>query len=276
MMATTFLSDLVNWARSEPRVGAIALVGSHARGTARADSDIDLVLLLDDPPSFLADTSWVHSFGQSWRQEVERWGKVMSLRVWYVDGREVEYGLTGLDWGSDPTDEGDMRVIRDGIRVLYERGAKLTTRLHDLVRVSLAETTREYECCFPVMLQLRPHLEQSAFLEQVHRQAQEENYHLAYVEHAGAVRAVAGFRLVHMLSRGRHIYVDDLVTESGERSKGYGALLFDWLVNYAKEQNCERLNLDSGVQRNAAHRFYFRQGMHITAYHFTLPLKDVS
>jgi len=271
-MATTFLSDLVNWARSQPRVGAIALVGSHARATASVDSDIDLVLLLDDSQSFLADTGWVHSFGQPLRQEVEHWGKVTSLRVWYADGREVEYGLTSLDWGSDPTDEGDMRVIRDGIRVLYEREATLTGRLRDLVRVRLAETTLEYERCFPVILQLRPHLDLSAFLEQVHRQAQEENYRLAYVEHSGAVRAVAGFRLVHMLSRGRHLYVDDLVTESGERSKGYGALLFDWLVKYAKEQNCERLNLDSGVQRYAAHRFYFRQGMYITAYHFTLAL----
>jgi predicted nucleotidyltransferase len=119
---TPFLSDLVTWAGRQPGVGAIALVGSHARGTAGADSDIDILLLLDDPQAFLAETSWVRTFGEPVRQEVEHWGKVTSLRVWYADGREVEYGLAGLDWGSDPIDEGDMQVIRDGIRVLYERG----------------------------------------------------------------------------------------------------------------------------------------------------------
>ncbi len=118
---TPFLSELVIWARRQPGIGAIALAGSHARGTAGPDSDIDLILLLDDPQAFLADTSWVRAFGEPVCQAVEQWGKVTSLRVWYADRREVEYGLTGLDWGSDPTDEGDMRVIRDGIQVLYER-----------------------------------------------------------------------------------------------------------------------------------------------------------
>jgi hypothetical protein len=119
---TLFLSNLVTWARRQPGVGAVALVGSHARGTARPDSDIDILLLLDDPQVFLADTGWVRAFGEPVRQEVEHWGKVTSLRVWYAGGQEVEYGLANLDWGSDPADEGDMQVIRDGIRVVYQQG----------------------------------------------------------------------------------------------------------------------------------------------------------
>jgi len=126
---THFLSNLVTWARRQPGIGAVALVGSHARGTARPDSDIDILLLLDDPQVFLADTGWVRVFGEPARQEVEYWGKVTSLRVWYADRREVEYGLAGLDWGSDPADEGDMQVIRNGIRVLYEREGRLSSRI---------------------------------------------------------------------------------------------------------------------------------------------------
>jgi predicted GNAT superfamily acetyltransferase len=37
-----------------------------------------------------------------------------------------------------------------------------------------------------------------------------------------------------MLFRGRHIYVDDLITDATERSKGHGDLLFDWLVEHAR------------------------------------------
>ena len=37
----------------------MALVGSHARGTARADSDIDLIVLTTDPQYFRADTCWL-------------------------------------------------------------------------------------------------------------------------------------------------------------------------------------------------------------------------
>jgi GNAT superfamily N-acetyltransferase len=53
---------------------------------------------------------------------------------------------------------------------------------------------------------------------------------------------------------------------------GYGTKLFDWLVDYARAENCQQLTLDSGVQRFAAHRFYLRQRMEITSHHFTLKL----
>jgi GNAT superfamily N-acetyltransferase len=76
-----------------------------------------------------------------------------------------------------------------------------------------------------------------------------------------------------MLARGWHMYVDDLVTDELGRSRGYGAFLMDWLVARAREEGCDNLDLDSGVQRFAAHRFYFRQRMTISAYHFALPLK---
>jgi predicted nucleotidyltransferase len=115
-----FLARLLQWAQQRPGIGAIALVGSHARGQARPDSDIDLLILVEDPQPLLEDTAWTQAMGRPLRQEVEHWGKVTSLRVWYADGLEVEYGLTGLDWGSDPADEGDQRVMAEGIKVLYE------------------------------------------------------------------------------------------------------------------------------------------------------------
>jgi GNAT superfamily N-acetyltransferase len=139
-------------------------------------------------------------------------------------------------------------------------------------RVRTAETPEDIQRCFPVMLQLRPQLTADSFLEAVFLQIK-EGYRLAYVESGGKVSAVAGFRVQHMLHRGKCVYVDDLVTDSAARSKGHGALLLDWLVQFAREQGCDRLDLDSGVQRFDAHRFYFRQRMHISAYHFHIDLK---
>jgi GNAT superfamily N-acetyltransferase len=124
--------------------------------------------------------------------------------------------------------------------------------------------------CFPVVHELRPHLEEAEFVDRVQRQ-QQQGYQLAYVEDEG-VRAIAGFRILENLFTGKLLYVDDLVTAAGDRSKGYGARLFEWLVERAKEQGCQKLELDSGVQRFAAHRFYFRQRMEIASYHFALKL----
>lgn len=79
---------------------------------------------------------------------------------------------------------------------------------------------------------------------------------------------VAGFRMMENLVNGRILYVDDLVTAEGDRSQGYGAALLHWLADYAKAQDCVSLQLDSGVQRSLAHRFYFRHGMTISGFHF--------
>jgi len=75
-----------------------------------------------------------------------------------------------------------------------------------------------------------------------------------------------------MLFSGRILYVDDLSTDEQHRSKGYGKLLLDWLKAEAKAHGCEQLHLDSGVQRERAHRFYCREGLTICCYHFQTPL----
>ena len=122
---------------------------------------------------------------------------------------------------------------------------------------------------FAVMRQLRPHLAEEEFLERV-RSQRKDGFRLAVVEEDGEIRAVAGFRIIEMLVQGRHLYVDDLVTDETRRSKGHGGLLFDWLIEEAKRNGCATLELDSGVQRTRAHAFYFAKRMHISSYHFRI------
>ncbi len=124
-----------------------------------------------------------------------------------------------------------------------------------------------------VVALLRPHLDAHSFVARVAAQRPEGYRAIALFEHGGCV-AFAGFRLASMLARGRAIYVDDLVTTEGTRSRGHGAQLLRWLVDEARRQGCERLHLDSGVQRHAAHRFYLRHGFDISAHHFGLALED--
>ena len=83
---------------------------------------------------------------------------------------------------------------------------------------------------------------------------------------------VAGWRLVASTSTLRKLYVDDLVTTRSARSRGVGSLLLDELVRRAEAAGCTTLELDSGVQRHGAHRFYLRERMDITAHHFSVAL----
>lgn len=123
-----------------------------------------------------------------------------------------------------------------------------------------------------VMLQLRPGVAADAYLATVRRMMASDGYHLAAVVEQGTVRAVAGYRYMEMLYCGKILYVDDLNTDAQCRSKGYGKLLMDWLKQEAKSNGCRELHLDSGVQREETHRFYFRERLSINCYHFRVAL----
>ncbi len=138
--------------------------------------------------------------------------------------------------------------------------------------ISIAATPEAIRRCHPVMRELRTHLHNAErFVERVQRQ-QDEGYLLAFLETEHEVRAVAGYRVLEALFSGKFLYVDDLVTREADRSRGYGGQLFDWLMEQARERGCESLELDSGVQRFDAHRFYLLKRMNITSYHFRLKL----
>jgi predicted nucleotidyltransferase len=89
-----FLDSFVAWASNRTDVQAIAVVGSYARGAAKDDSDIDLVILTDQPQRYLDDIQWTEHFGIIEKHQIEDYGKLTSVRVWYQNGLEVEYGIT--------------------------------------------------------------------------------------------------------------------------------------------------------------------------------------
>ena len=141
------------------------------------------------------------------------------------------------------------------------------------VKIALAVGDEEIRDCYAVMWELRPHVSPEDFLTRVRRQMDVAGYKLAYLSD-GEVKAVGGFRVSECLAWGKFVYVDDLVSKEGERSKGYGGRLFDWLVEYARREGCDQFHLDSGVQRFGAHRFYLNRRMFIEGHHFSLRLKD--
>jgi len=117
-----FLDDVTAWASNQPDIPALALVGSYARNAANETSDVDLVLIAVDPNLYWKDTTWVQQFGMVETQQIEDYGLLTSIRVWYADGHEIEYGITDERWSAVPLDEGSRQVIAAGMHVLFERG----------------------------------------------------------------------------------------------------------------------------------------------------------
>ena len=130
----------------------------------------------------------------------------------------------------------------------------------------------EISSTYAVMRQLRTHLIEDEYLEKVECMRR-LGYRVAAVLDGGRVTCVAGFRIQEYLYCGKHLYVDDLITDGSTRSQGHGKRMLDWLTEEARRADCVQLHLDSGVQPPDAHRFYFREGLTISAYHFRKDLQ---
>ena len=138
--------------------------------------------------------------------------------------------------------------------------------------IAFATTDDEISDCYGVMSQLRTHIAPEDFLPRVRRQMDDFDFRLAYLKDEGEVKAVAGIRVSEWLHGGKYLEIDDLVAKDGERSKGYGGLLFDWIVDLARAEQCDHVRLLSGVQRFDAHRFYLKKRMNIEAHYFSIDL----
>ncbi|MBL0125208.1 MAG: GNAT family N-acetyltransferase [Betaproteobacteria bacterium] len=89
----------------------------------------------------------------------------------------------------------------------------------------------------------------------------------------GKVRGLTVFRIQEKTFSGREMYCDDLVTDEAERSTGVGHVLMQHMESIAAQRGCDCLALDSGCQRQQAHKFYFREGMTIPSFHFSKPIQ---
>jgi len=122
--------------------------------------------------------------------------------------------------------------------------------------------------CFPLMQQLRPHLESADELVARWRRQCAAGYRLMALWQHGRPLALAGFRLQDNLVHGVHFYVDDLVTDAALRSGGYGQRLMARLKEEGKALGCQRLVLDTPLTNVLGHRFYYRNGLLASALRF--------
>ena len=126
------LRSITDWAIARDDIFAAALVGSWAKGTARSDSDIDVMFVVCDPLQLRLERSW--SAEIDWpslyridRQMVKDYGVVWSRHLSLSDSEGsgnvlVELSFGSSDWVAfNPVDPGTKRVVSDGMRVLYEQ-----------------------------------------------------------------------------------------------------------------------------------------------------------
>jgi GNAT superfamily N-acetyltransferase len=134
------------------------------------------------------------------------------------------------------------------------------------------ETDAMLRRCHALMAELRPHLDSENALLAAWRRQQAEGYRLLALCADDAPVALAGYRILHTLVHGRHLYVDDLVTTATRQGEGLGGQLLERLKDEARRLDCGKLLLDTPMSNALGQRFYFRHGLLAGALRFNIAL----
>jgi len=70
------------------------------------------------------------------------------------------------------------------------------------------------------------------------------------------------------LYNGKHLEPDNVIIHPDYRNKGIGELMMAWIDNYAKEQNCEVIELNCYVENLKGIEFWKKTGLYIRGHHF--------
>ncbi len=118
----------------------------------------------------------------------------------------------------------------------------------------------DLERCYPVMKELRPHLSFENYISIYNDSQKADGYQIVAIENKGQILAVMGYRFLSDFVRGKHLYIDDLVSTEDSRSQGLGAELLKFAEEIAKNNNCKSLRLCTGIENDRGMKFYERNG----------------
>lgn len=138
-------TSIVQWAAARPDIHALAVVGSYAQTDRPADpySDLDLLLVVDDPGRYLDDAGWLDAIAHPriTFTEPTALGIERERRVLFDGGLEVDFVFlpaTLLDQLLAAPPGAPLRVavasvLARGCRVLFDRDGRLGRLVTELL-----------------------------------------------------------------------------------------------------------------------------------------------
>ncbi|MCK0131181.1 GNAT family N-acetyltransferase [Flavobacteriaceae bacterium F08102] len=93
------------------------------------------------------------------------------------------------------------------------------------------------------------------------------NYKCAGVYDGDELIAIAGVWVLYKYYIGKHIELDDVVVKPAYRSEGVGALMMDFVYEYARSIDCVAAELNSYIKSERATAYWEKNGFEKLGYH---------
>lgn len=128
------------------------------------------------------------------------------------------------------------------------------------MKVRSCTRPEELKQAFAILHDLRPHLTEESFHTLYEAARKADGYEIVGLYEGERCVAVMGYRVLHDFVHGKHLYIDDLVTDPALRSKGFGKRLLEFAEKESERLGCRGLRLCTGTQNEKGMRFYEREG----------------
>ncbi len=123
------IDRFVQWAQAEDNIRAALVIGSRARTDHPADewSDLDVILLVDDPEPYWATTDWLRHVGVPWLTFIEPLhdGRGFERRALFEGGLDVDFVPSPVVFFRQMLDTGLLPDVADllhrGVRFLVDK-----------------------------------------------------------------------------------------------------------------------------------------------------------
>ncbi len=139
------------------------------------------------------------------------------------------------------------------------------------MEIKHATTKEDFLGCWELMQLLYPHLDQEQYLSLI-LYMMDENYNLYFIEIAGKIVSLCGYRYQTTLDNLRSIYIDHLCTLPEVRKRGYATALLNKIIAIALEAECKTITFNHPYQHAEGLPFFLNVGFKITAYHLVCDL----
>ncbi len=120
----------------------------------------------------------------------------------------------------------------------------------------------------PLVQQLNPELETIVLEERLKKMFLINNYYCFGFYTDDQLIGITSVWMTVRLYSGKQIEIDNFIIDSSIQSKGYGKAFLILLEAWAKENNCNTVELNTYIANERSHKFYERQGYKALGYHF--------
>jgi predicted nucleotidyltransferase len=121
------IEQVTAWAKTQPDIVALALVGSWARGNPTKRSDIDFMILSETPGARLTGIHWTKEMCRihlssplkDWKNGF--YGSVWSRHILLRNGQRIELSFAARSWANvSPLDADTRHVVQDAFQILHD------------------------------------------------------------------------------------------------------------------------------------------------------------